>query len=424
MKKILIIILVVFVVVVVLGGATAYRIYRKMHTVPAQSVDEMQAESGIPVRVFPVESVDLNKTVVISGSIEALKTVTIAPDISEYIEAIPVQTGQEVKWGDLLVSLDAAKSKLYVAQAQASLGQAEHHLEKLRNGSRPEEIEAARARMEEARAMYNLAQIERERQQNLYAEEATTQQQLQDAENRATSSQAAWEGARAQYELLKKGAREEDIRIGQSQVELAKVALAQAQENLEDHYLRAPFDGVVSMRLLEPGDLVDFKESIFQLLQIDKVYLVLEVSELYIPRLKISQQVEVTIDTLENRTFTGTVAQINPISQATDRSYVTKILIDNADGDLLPGMFGRAHIVTERIEQALTVSTDAVRSENGQDYMLIVDENMTAQKQVVSLGDTYNDKTHIMSGLKEGDKVISLAQTIVKPGTKVKVSGE
>ena len=124
MKKI-VILLIIF---LPLGGLAAYQIHKKMTTAAAESIDKQQMETGVPVRVFELARRDLEKTVSISGSIEAYKTVQIAPKVSDYIETIHVTTGEKVKQGDLLLTLDVTRSKLRWAQAEATKLQAEQSL--------------------------------------------------------------------------------------------------------------------------------------------------------------------------------------------------------------------------------------------------------------------------------------------------------
>ncbi|MBN1764632.1 MAG: efflux RND transporter periplasmic adaptor subunit [Sedimentisphaerales bacterium] len=401
-----------------LGTAVVNRIYKLHTTQSAESIDKIQEKEGIPVKVFETEVRDLKKTISLSGSIEPCQQISISPTLTERIMEIPVTTGQLVEPGDLLVILEDTTSKLRLANAQAGLDQARQQLTRLENGSRPEEIDAARAMMEQARAAFELQEIEVKRQQQLYDEEATTLKQLQDTQSGYSTARAALDAATAQYELIKKGPRQEDIEIARTQVTLAQLALDRAQKDLNDHYLRAPFSGVVTLKILEPGDVVEMNKPIFQLCNISKVYLDLNISELYIPHVSVGMTVEIRVDSLGDTAFSGTVAEINPLANQTDRSYRTRIIIDNEKGLILPGMFARAQIITGQIRQAMVVPLDAVHSEGDHNYVLILDHQLIVQRRDVTVGKTYQDTIHIVEGLSPGDKVITLSYQ-VKPGDKV-----
>lgn len=416
MKKI-IVILIVF----PLAAWGAFRIYKIRSTVPAESIEAIQQRQGIPVRAFWVEKRTLKDSVSISGEIQPYLEANIAPVLSERIEAIHVPAGQAVKKGDLLVTLDAAKSKLRVDEAQAQLAQAEAKLLQLENGSRPEEIEIARAKVTEAESAGMLAQQELARQQGLYKEEANTQQQLQQAENQYRNAQAQLETAKANYELAKKGPRQEEIDQAKAQVQLLQATLSQAKENLADHYLRAPYDGVVSLRMLEAGNVVDARQPILRLVDVRRVYLTVEVSELYISRLRQGMEVAFTVDALEAKRFSGTVADVNPVTEAGTREYRTRIVVENEAGELRAGMFARAEVVVNETPSAMVIPADAVRTEGATNYVLRVNDQSQAERAEVKLGKSYGEMTHVASGLAEGDRVICLSQDTVQAGAKVTV---
>jgi len=402
-----------------LVGGVALRIYQKVSAQPAESIDKIQAREGVPVRVYEVVAEDLARVVSISGEIEALQEVAMAPKVSDRVVKFHVETGQPVAAGDLLAELDTTTSRIEAASAAAALAEAEAQLSKLLNGSRPEEVESARARLAEAEAWVNLRQIEYERQKGLYGERAVPLQRLQEAENQYQMAAAAAGGAKANYELIRKGPREEDIAAARAAVELSRAAAARAQQVLEEHYLRSPCAGVVTRRLAEVGDLVDIRQVVCHVLDMERVYLVLDVSEVHVPHVRVGQGVEVTVDALPGRTFAGKVAEINPQADRANRSFRTKILLENPEHELLPGMFGRAHIVVRRAAGALAAPADALRQDQRGWYVLVVGPEGKAERREVTLGETFDEKVEIKAGLAAGQQVIVLAGEGVAEGARV-----
>lgn len=225
--------------------------------------------------------------------------------------------------------------------------------------------------------------------------------------------------------MTRDGARVEDIELGRSEVRLAEVMVAQKQEALEYHYLKSPFDGVISKNNFEVNDLVDMNQTIFELMDINKVYLDIRVSEMNIVRVKVGQKVEVALDCLGGKKFDGVIKQIDPLGGKLDRSYLSRIEIDNADGVLKPGMFGRAVIITERIANAIAVSAGALKRdvqnpENSQQYVLVANSENEVQRMDVIVGKTFGDKVYIVDGLDAGMKVILLGYGL-NIGDKVKI---
>ena len=417
MKKWIILIL----IVIALGAATAYRVNKMRTAKPVESIDKAQEREGKPVRVFPAEVRDLQESISVSGTISPYRQIKITSTITERIEEIHVSTGQRVSKEELLVTLDDTESKIDLASAGASLSEAEHYLRRLRAGSRPEEIQTAQAYMEQSRSEYERQEIELERQRQLYQEQATTLQRVQDVETLFNNAKASLAATEAQYELTKKGPRQEDIQIAEARVALAKAALERAEEYLSDHYLKAQFAGVVSLKLLEAGDIAEMNKIIFQLVDVSKVYLDLDVSEIHIPKIAAGMTVRIAVDALGDEAITGTIAEINPIANISDRSYLTRILIDNTAGKLRPGMFARAFIAACEISQGLVIPADAVRNEEKESFVLVVDGNNTVQRKDVTVGKNFSNMVEVQKGLIAGEKVITLSQNVM-PGDKVKLS--
>lgn len=406
-------------IVIVLGAAAAYQIHIILTTTPAESIDKIQKKTGIPVSIFETVRGDFKQTISVSGSIKGIIEVSISPTITERIETIHVQTGQKVTRGELLITLNARASKLKLAYVQAAQAASEQQLLRLKNGSRPEDIEMARAQMAEAKANYDLQQIETQRQEKLYSEEATTLQVVQQTKAQFDRAEATLKSAQANYSMIKAGPRIEDIKAAEAQRTLAKVAVEQAQKNLDDHYLKAPCNGAVTRNILEEGDVAEMNKPVFQLVDLSSVYLDLNVSELHIPKITVGMRVKITLDSLPDKTFNGTVHQINPVANTTDRSYMTRIQIENRDDLIRSGMFGRAEIVINTIEQAIAIPQDAIRNDGVEDYVLIVDEANKAQRKKITAGSRFGTLQEITEGLEAGEKVITLSQT-VQPGDLVK----
>ena len=387
-------------VIVVIAALMGYRFWRLHTAKPAVSIDTIQKTQGIPVQTFTVRTQSLERTVSLAGSVAAFVDVSITPMITERIVALPVDTGQTVHKGQVLVRMDdrAAKAQRDAARAE---------LLRLQNGSRPQEIAAAAAKRDQAKADMDLAAIEKERQDNLYAQQVSTLQAAQDAGARYETARAVYEAAKAQAELTEIGPRAEDIAAGQARLDAA-------QKNLDDHTLISPCHGQVSHNTLEVGDIAQNDKAIFRVLRLDKVYLDIDVSERYIPAIAVGQSVEVTVDAYGDRRFAGTVAQINPAAVTSSRSYLTRIVIDNADGLLREGMFGRAHIVVGHADEAIMVPSDAVHSDATGMFVWVVGQNNTLQRTAVDIGQVNGDRTEITEGLSAGKRVVTLGRDLTE----------
>lgn len=417
MKKLILVL-----VVLALVGVCGLQIVKIRGRKVARSIDQLQLAEGLPVRVFVTEAQDFKETVAVSGEIAALTNVGVAAVISERIESLHVTTGQKVSKGELLVTLDAGLSKFELEQAEATVGEAEQNLARLQKGNRPEEIAMARADMERSEADLELADIELQRQDKLFAEEASSLQALQRIRAIYNTAKARKARAQANYEMIKQGARIEDIKAAESRLAMARALLGQAQNNYDDHFLRAPGAGVVSRNMFEVGDVVDKNVWVFRVVDVSRVYLDVDVSELYVTRTAIGMAVDVTVDVFGDRIFPGEIAEINPIANRADRSFATRVIIDNKDGVLKPGMFGRAHIVLDEAADVIALPSDAIYSDESGKYVLVVDGDFIARRKEVTLGRRFENLVGITGGLEAGVKVITLSYNLTA-GAKVKVIG-
>ncbi len=417
MKKLIVIIILVL---AILGGAAYYRVNELRNQPEIKGIDEIQQDNGLPVRIFECQTESVDDTFLASGTIEPIQTVAIAAEVPGRVEQIQVKVGQPVKQGDLLITLDTTTALLSLRQAEESLRQAEQALTKLENGSRPEEIELARAQMEQARADLDLKKLEKERFSKLFEEEAATLQMKQQTEAACHAAQALFDAAQASYQLARSGPRAEDIELAKIAVDQAKTALAQARDHLEDFYLKAPFDGVIAQKMTEVGDIADFKQTLFRLMRIGRVYSDVDVSELYIGKVNIGMPVKVRADALPGETFVGKVSEINPASTGPGRSYLTRIEIDNRSGRLRQGMFARAEFVMDHIENVFLLPDDAVRDERGQSYVLAISEQNVVEKVDVKTGRMIGDRIIVESGITTGMKVVVMGMNI-EPGRKVTI---
>ncbi len=412
MKKVIIF---VVIIILLLGVGIAYKIIQHQQQKTVESIDAIQEREGIPVKTFTVTAFDHKETIAISGSIEPYQQVVIAPNLSERLVKLEVKAGERVQKGDVLARLDDSMIALQVEQSRVNLNKAREQLRRLKNGNRPEEIDMARSEMEQARYNLELLNTEYQRQKNLYEEQAATLQALDDVTGRRNAARAALETATARYELMQKGTREEDIRIAENEVKLAEVALQQTQKQLADHTLTAPIAGFVGIEKAEIGDMIDFMQPVFDLYEIRRVYLDINVSEIYLPKIAPGLRVELTVDALPGQNFTGTIDQINPAANADDRSFRTRILIDNEPYLLKPGMFARAHIVVRELNDALLIPGDAVKEDNGETYVFLVGVDKKAVRRKVRIGRRFKEMLEITDGLSEGEEVVTLSIDI-KPG--------
>ncbi len=208
----------------------------------------------------------------------------------------------------------------------------------------------------------------------------------------------------------------------------AKVALAQAQansqsaaKNLRDTKLYASFSGIVTQKQTEAGATAAPGIPAFTLVKTDKVYAVAAITENEISSLKIGAEAQVSIPSL-NKEISGKVTIINPQADNFSKTYTVKVRLDNANGQLLPGMITDIIISTGKNQNAIIVPAQAlVRDPDNINYVFVAKENNIAIKKRVSISKiTGTNDVVVSKGLQAGDRLIVSGQTNLEDGSSIK----
>ena len=244
---------------------------------------------------------------------------------------------------------------------------------------------------------------------------------VQQAEAQLTLSQANFERAR---KLVNRGSgtqRARDEALNALKSAEAELALAKAQ--LDKGMIKAAFAGIVGLRQVSLGQYVTPGQPIATLADVDNLRIDFRVSEIYLTEIEKGQAVDITFDALPDETFRGTVKAIDPVIDVEGRALKVRAVIDNKEGRLRPGLFGRVRIVTQT-RNSIVLPEQAVVSTAGSDAtgskaVFVVDDKGMAHMRPVELGVRQPGQVEIRSGVKEGERVITAGQLKVRDGGKV-----
>ena len=293
----------------------------------------------------------------LSGNIEVIQMGASFRVAGKVLER-PVDEGQGVQAGQLLARLDARDLEQQAAGRTADVATARAVLDALLAGSRPEEVEASKAALEQASADLRRLEPDEARVRDLYQKGILS---VRDYE----ASRAAFEAARGkvrqaeqQYALVKKGPRKEDIDQARARFESASQALALAQTQLGYATLVAPTAGVILSKNVEPMEYVAPGTAVVTLANLGQVWLRAYVEEADLGRVKVGQQAFVTSDTYPGKRYEGRVSFISSEAEFTPKSvqtrkeraklvYRIKVDLPNPAMELKPGMPVDAEIVLD-----------------------------------------------------------------------------
>ncbi len=282
------------------------------------------------------------------GNID-IRQVDLAFAVDGPIKSVAVDEGGSVTAGQQLAKLDDASYRHAAAQADAAVAQAQAALDKALNGSRIEDVDAARANTAEARAQLTNARTILERQRALLTTGNTSRQTVDNAERDLRAAQAAVNARSAGQRAVEQGLRAEDIDAVRAALDAAKASAALAHYRLDQTTLVAPSEGTVVTRIREPGSMAGPQAPVLSLALDRPVWVRSYVPGPGLSRVAPGTKVTVTNDDPKGKTYTGTIGFVSPTAEFTPKSvetpnlrtelvYRLRIVIDDPDQGLRQGM--------------------------------------------------------------------------------------
>jgi HlyD family secretion protein len=262
---------------------------------------------------------------VLYGNVD-LRQVDLAFNNSERITAVLVQEGDVVHRGQVLARLDTSRLLPQLQQVEATVAAQRAVVERMHNGSRPQEIAQARANVQLEEADARSAQLKYERMQALATisgMRAISRQDLDDARAAADVAQARVNVNRKALDLAVLGPRKEDVSQAQAQLEAEQAQLALLRQQVADATLVAPLDAVVRSRIAEPGDMSSPQKSAFTLAIIDPKWVRAYVSEPDLSRVHPGLTARISVDSFPGESFAGWVGFVSPVAEFTPKNVET-----------------------------------------------------------------------------------------------------
>lgn len=391
------------------GGS--YLLYRQFFVLPQQTV-------AAQTKTVSVETTTLPITVSANGTVKPEQQTNVSPKSSGRLQQVIVDEGAVVKAGQVLAYMDNSDLKGQLIQAEGQLAAAKANLNKLVVGNLPQQISQAEATLASDKAQLNKATEDLRRYQSLYNQGAVAAADLNTYQAAQATAQASVDSAQQALDLSQTGSRQEDIAQAEAQVVQAQGTLTTAQTQINDTVIRAPFSGTVTARYADPGDFVapttaaseTSSSSSSSILSLASNYqVVANVAETDIAKIKVGQSAIIKADAYPTKQFEGTVAKV--AEQATVTSNVTsfQVYVDfpkTAQAQLRPGMNTDVEFQAGELKNVTVVPTVAiVRQAQGEGVMVLGADNKP-QFKPVKTGLTVNDKTQVVSGLTDNEKIV------------------
>lgn len=202
------------------------------------------------------------------------------------------------------------------------------------------------------------------------------------------------------------------------ELEGARAAYDLARLALQESEIRAPFDGVVSLRHIKVGNQIQAGSPAFRVTRMDRLQAQIYVPERDIHKLAAGQKSTLSVDAWPDRTFRGEILRVNPVVDAQTGTVKVTVAMSADQPELKPGMFGRVEILYDRRAQALLVPKDAVLTEDAAQSVFVVADGR-ARRRAIRTGYSDADHFEVIEGLTSGEQVVVTGQTNLKDDAKV-----
>ncbi len=350
------------------------------------------------------------------ATVEATGTVTsgarsvLSAKVSGHVKRTLAEVGDRVAKGSLLVELDSREIEAAAEQARQGVEAAEQGALEADEG-----VAAARAGVDAAKAADELAAATFARYEKLLAEKSVSRQEYEQME--AKRKMAAAELARARNGLA--GA-EAGKRRAAAMVEQARQALRQAEVMRGHAAVKAPFAGIVTEKQAETGQLAGPGAPLYSIEDDADYRLEAAVEESMFSRVSVGDEAQVELDALAGKTFSGRVVEISPTVDPATRKFIVKIKLPG-ESRARSGMYGRARFFLGE-EETLTAPAGAMVKRGQMEGAFVAGADGRAEFRVAKVGRRHADgRVEILSGLSDGDAVITSGTDRLRDGMKVEI---
>lgn len=323
------------------------------------------------VEVIEVVPRSISYTVSAVGSLKTLEDVTISPKRAGIIEKIFVKEGDRVKKGQILVQLNDVDARL--------------------------QVEMSEARVKEAEASLETDRTTLARYQKLFETKVIPQQTYDDL-------------------ILK-------VKLDEARLNLARAELNLARQNLSDHQIVSPIDGVINVKIAALGEHVNVapKDEILKIVQMDPLELEFYVPENLATMVRLGTRLEFTVKAFSGERFSATLRFISPTADPSTRNVRMKALVQNPHHRLKPGFFTEVSIRTGANSNALLIPEASLLSEKGKSFVFVVQDGV-AHRTGVETGVRMEGQVELVKGIQKGQQVVTAGYEQLSEGMKVRIS--
>jgi RND family efflux transporter MFP subunit len=391
--------------VLLIAGVAAGVLKRQTHDRALASSAEDDAGRAPVVNVGHVRQSGSKSTIELPGDLVARVETPMYARVDGYLKNRPVEIGDRVKRGDLLVEIDTPDLDAQIAQSQATLAQSKATLQQLN------------AALAVAKSNAKLADLTAERYRLLLAKDAIAKQDYDDRAAQAEVMQANVKQA------------QENIIAEEATIAANAANVRRMQELKVYTRLIAPFDGVITYRSdrSDPGTLISAgnttqSRELIKVSQIDTLRIFVNVPQSYSTLVHAGETADLVVDELPGRAFPATVRGTTNAVDPSTRSLLAVLIVNNPKGELLPGMYAKVRFALPRTVSVMILPADALVLKTDGPEAAVVGADHKIHFHKLVLGRDLGAELEVNSGLEEGDAVVLNPTDAIREGVTVETN--
>ena len=323
----------------------------------------------IPVEIMEVRPEQVEWSLDVVGLISANIEAQIPAEVAGQVKSVNVELGSYVKKGDILFKIDDEYKKYDLTRAES---------QKMI-----------------AKADYEKSELDYQRYKNLYETKDVSEFDLENMRLKRDISRANSMAAEAGYNAAKK--------------------------QFNDTSIKAPFDGFISKKFIDIGDMVGMGAPVGKIIDIELVKIKVEIAEIDIPKVKVGQIVKINLDAYSGQEFRGKITAVSPEADEVTKTFPVEIKLRNTeDFKIKPGMIAKGKIIFDITQNTYLLPQDLVYEKEGKHFVFVDNGNVAVQKEVKT-GREYQNMVEIIQGVSGSEKIITTGSVFLKDGSKIEI---
>lgn len=365
------------------------------------------------------------------GNTEAVVVADIYARATGYVRRRLVNIGDRVKQGQLLAEIESPEVDQELAQARANLEQSRAALRHAQANvtQSQESVLEARARLEQAQANESIAATTSQRWTRLVEKGVLPRQEGDERQFAYSARKAEVTGASAAIKTAEAtvSAMSASVVAAQANVRASEANVARLARMVAFERVVAPFDGVITERLVEQGDLialsggVDGGRKLFAIAQPSVLRVQVNVPQLFSPDIKTDQDAQLNIRERPGLEVKGKIVRTANALNPSSRTLLVEVQVDNRNGDLLPGMYTDVRFSLPRARQALVIPADALIADAQGTRVAVIDNQQKIHFRKVDIGRDLGTELEIINGLQPKERLVTNPGDMLTEGQAVEV---